>query len=487
VPNSILPRRRFLSSLALALIATPIAACGQSAPASPTTAAQPTTATKPTSAPTTAAATKPAGATPAAAATKPAAAATTAATAAAKPASSGQTVPLSIAVRSDAPFAWQTDAAKKFGESNPNVKIEIVQVPYNEMEKKVLAMLATNTLPDTVFSGAKWFRYTAYKGAFLAVDDLVKTDDPGMDDFFKNAVETCQFDGKLYGLPYTMNTGNTNIILYNKDMLAAKGVKEPTDDWTLEEFATAASQLTDKEKKVWGTNLLPSNYYDLATWARTYGGDIMSEDGKQFTLATDPKTVEAARWVTELHTQRNAAPGRADAEGVAFPAGQLALFTGATYSVLSVGATIADKFKWDAVLAPVGPDGLRGYEIFTSMYSVSAKTKHVPEAYALMAAEVSEETGRHSFFDMGTPPARASIWESPEAQKQNPIFGRVVKWLADPKNKGPFPMPYNLRFSELQDKFGNLITPVYYGETGFDEGLKQVQEECQQIVAMPRG
>jgi hypothetical protein len=48
-------------------------------------------------------------------------------------------------------------------------------------------------------------------------------------------------------------------------------------------------------------------------------------------------------------------------------------------------------------------------------------------------------------------------------------------------------MPYNLRFSELQDKFGNLIQPVFYGEVGFDEGTKKVQEECQQIVALPRG
>jgi multiple sugar transport system substrate-binding protein len=355
------------------------------------------------------------------------------------------------------------------------------------MEKKQLTMIATNTMPDLVFSGVKWFAYSTYKGAFYALDDFIKTDDPGIDDFFKDAIENSKFDGKIYALPFEFNTGNTNIIIYNKDMVAAKGVAEPKDDWTFEEFAQSATQLTDTSAKVWGTNLLTTNYYDLATWARSLGGDILSEDGKEFTLASDEKTVEATRWQVELRTKHKAAPSRAEAEGLAFPAGQLAFFATGIYSPLGIGKTVADKFKWDVVLAPVGPNGQRGYEAFTTMYSMSAKSKAPEAAYQLLKYMTGPDTAKFAFLEQGQPPARQSIWLSEEAQKLNPIWGRAAKWISETTAEGPFPMPYNLRFSELQDKFGNLIQPVLYGETGFDEGIKQVQTECQPIVALPRG
>ncbi len=461
-----LTRRRFVGSLALALVVAPLAACEQSATAPPTTA--PRSAPQPTTAP------------------GSVASPTSGARAVPSPAT-GENVPLSIAVRSDALFTWQTEAAKQFGQDHPSVTLTISQVNYADMAKKQLVMLASGTMPDVVFSGAKWFSYSAYKGAFLAIDDFVKQANTSLDDFFKDAIASCQLDGKLYGLPYTLNTGNTNIIYYNKDLLAAKGVKEPTDDWTMDKFVDMAAKLTDAPKHIYGTDLLPTSYYDLDTWARSLGGEILSADGKQFTLAADPKTENAARWVTELRTKHHAAPSRADSQGIGFPAGQIALNCDATYDVGGRGKTIGNRFKWDVVLAPVGTGGLRGYEIFVSMFSLYSKTKHPSEAYALLAAELSPETAMHAFVAQGLPPARPSIWLSPEAGKISSIFGRVSKWLADGHDRGPFPMPNNLRFSELDDKFTNLIPPIYYGEVAFDDGIKKVQDECQQIVALARG
>ncbi|MGH2457592.1 MAG: ABC transporter substrate-binding protein [Chloroflexota bacterium] len=463
-------RRCFLGSLALAVVATPLAACGPSATASPTAqsgaapAAQPTTATQP--------ATQAQPTVPPQPTTAPAA---------------GAKVPLSIAVRSDALFTWQTDAAKQFEQDHPNVSLTITQVNYNDMAKKQLAMLASGTMPDVIFSGAKWFSYSADKGAFLAIDDLVKSGSLGLDDFFKDAVASCKLDGKLYGLPYTLNTGNTNIIYYNKDLLAAKSLKEPTDDWTMDQFVGLATSLTDAPKHVYGTSLLPDSYYDLDTWARSLGGEILSADAKQFTLTTNPETKAAARWVTELRTKHHAAVSRADSQGIGFPAGQVALYCDATYDVGGIGKTIGNRFKWDVVLAPVGPGGLRGFEIFVSMFSLSAKTQHPTEAFDLLSAELSPKTALHAFVAQGLPPARPSIWQSADAAKISPIFGRVSKWLADGKDQGPFPMPDNLRFSELQDKFQNLIDQVFYGEVDFDSGLQNVQDACQKIVSLPRG
>src|SRR5579884_3391698 len=133
MPGCTSTRRRFLASMTLSPLLATVVACAPSMTAPSTTAPPAATAVVP-----------------------------------------GAKVPLNIAVRSDAQFTWQADAARQFGQEHPNVALSITSVAYNDMAKKQLAMLATGTMPDVVFSGAKWFSYSAFKGAFLAIDDLIK-------------------------------------------------------------------------------------------------------------------------------------------------------------------------------------------------------------------------------------------------------------------------------------------------------------------------
>ena len=66
------------------------------------------------------------------------------------------------------------------------------------------------------------------------------------------------------------------------------------------------------------------------------------------------------------------------------------------------------------------------------------------------------------------------------------LWGRFIKFMTDPKTKGPFPHPANLRFAELQDKWSNVASPLFYGEVGFEEGMKKTQADCQAIMDLPR-
>ena len=87
----------------------------------------------------------------------------------------------------------------------------------------------------------------------------------------------------------------------------------------------------------------------------------------------------------------------------------------------------------------------------------------------------------------GQVPARLSVWKDPTANKDNDIFSRVADWIGKGTSKGPFPIPDNLRYTELETAFENLGYPIFYGEVGLDEGMKKVQDECQRIMDQPRG
>ncbi|HVC33708.1 MAG TPA: extracellular solute-binding protein [Chloroflexota bacterium] len=402
---------------------------------------------------------------------------------------SGGKISVRIAVRTEPNNEWQTHWAKDWASKHPNVDVKIEQLAYAEMAQKQLAELATGTMQDVVYSGIKWFPYSAAKGVFMSLDDLVKSNDPGMDDFIPAAISGCKFDGKLFALPSELQTGNHTHIVYNKDMLAAKGVTAPTDDWSVDDFVKFATALTDKSKKIYGTDYFPGTYYDFAALARTWGGDVLSDDAKKFTIATDPKAVQAAQWAVDLRSKYQVTPTHTEASNVGqmFPAGQVAASTVGVYAFLSLGKTVGDKFKWDGVLFPKGTTGLRGFEGFVVMWSVYSKSKQPETAFELVALETSKDVGVWSVLNDGyQPSARKSVWADPQVKAINTIFQRTLDWMTDGTDKGPFPTPYNLRFSELEDKYENTSFPLWYGETAFQDGLNKVQQACEAIMEEAR-
>ncbi len=394
---------------------------------------------------------------------------------------------MSIATYADPRNEWQRTVAKAWAAEHPDVTLNIDEVIYGEMNKKQQAAMATNTLWDVSFSGVKWFPFLVSKGAFVALEDLISQNDPGMDDFFSAGLAGSSVDGKLYGMPYLMHPGNPALIIFNLDLLDAKGLTPPeTNDWTTTDYAELAAAATDPANKIFGTNVMAANYYDQCSFARTYGGDILDAEANNFTFATDPACVEAAQWVTSLHTDLKAAPNRAESEGLSFPTGTMATSLLGTYAVRSLDETIADRFKYDIRLFPNGPDSPRGYQAFVECFSVAAQSKYPNEAFDLVVAETSTQTGIDSVLNSSNQPtARKSVWEAPEVSSiLHPIFQDALDWMSN--EPGPFPHPSNLRFQELQDTWANTSSELFYGEVPFEEGLQAVQDACQEIMQLPR-
>jgi multiple sugar transport system substrate-binding protein len=382
---------------------------------------------------------------------------------------------------------WPSDKGLEWAEQTGIADVEVEMVSYNEMPTKQLTAVAAGTLWDVMFNNNKIGPYNAFKNVYLWLDELIESYNTDMTDYFPAAVEGCTFEGKRYSLPCETNTGNCNIVFYNKDLLAEYGVDEPTDDWTFQEFSEMAAKATDKDKRIFGTNLLFGNYYDFCALARGFGGDLFSEDGKDFTLTTNPKTLEAMRAFVDLRSKYQAAPLRDESEGLNFYAGTLAIYPWGTYGFVQMGVNVEDRFEWGACLGPKGPGGMRGYSLFILQQAVGSTTKYPQEAYQLCAHLCSKEVATWSFVNQGQPTARLSVLRSPEAEAQSPVLARVADWMADGVNGGPFPQPYNLRFQEVQDTWNNLSLELQYGEVDFNAGAENVQAECQKIMELERG
>ncbi len=399
------------------------------------------------------------------------------------PAKSEAKVPLRVGAWEDATRSFMRDAPVEYGKQHPEVDVAVEVVVYAESFSKCLTGAATGTLPDVLYAPIRWAPYAAYKGAFKYLDELIQTKDPGKAEWFDSVVEGAKFEDKMYALPFELHPGRPTVVYYNKDLLAQKGVSEPTDSWTMDQYAEIASKLTDKSKRIFGSSFFPNNVHDFCAMARSMGGDGMSEDRKTFLFNSDPGAQKAARWQVDLKTKYDAVPGRQDLQGLTFYAGLYGFYPDSPNVVQTVKASVGDKFKWDAVLAPTGPSGLLGAWAFINSFVLSAKTAHASEAYDLALYMTSEDVMKRALLEQGHNPARKSLWLLPTA---HPIWKRAYDWFSSSKAKQFFPIPWNLLFEELADKFLNLAPALWYGEVAFEDGMKQVQDECQKIMDKPR-
>jgi multiple sugar transport system substrate-binding protein len=104
-------------------------------------------------------------------------------------------------------------------------------------------------------------------------------------------------DGKVIGFPAVVdNLG----LIYNKDLFDAANLAYPTNDWTWDDFRSAAKALTDSSKQVYGT-AYPVNGSEDTTWRMwpqlwQNGGSILSEDKTEATFNSQAGVDAVTYW-----------------------------------------------------------------------------------------------------------------------------------------------------------------------------------------------
>jgi raffinose/stachyose/melibiose transport system substrate-binding protein len=115
---------------------------------------------------------------------------------------------------------------------HPKVTIEIQAESDQGVKDKLRILAASNTLPDVYFSWAGDFTKKFVRGN-LAKDLTADVTGDWASSFTPAALEAYTYDGKLYGVPITLDA---KYLVYNKQLFAGAGVAVPT---TLEELLTA--------------------------------------------------------------------------------------------------------------------------------------------------------------------------------------------------------------------------------------------------------
>lgn len=118
----------------------------------------------------------------------------------------------------------------EFERLNPGVSVRVQQIPWSAAHEKLLTAYAGEVMPDVFQAGNTWIPEFVALGAILPLDTRVAASGAvDLEDFFDGVLKTNRLDGRLWGLPWYVDT---RLIFYRRDLLARAGFDHMPGTWS---------------------------------------------------------------------------------------------------------------------------------------------------------------------------------------------------------------------------------------------------------------
>ena len=376
----------------------------------------------------------------------------------------------------------------KFEAANPNLKLNWVVVEENVLRQRVTTDISTGSGQfDLVFLGQYEAPIFAKSGWLREIKDIPASYDIG--DVFQSLRDGLSYEGKLYALPFY---GESSMLMYRKDLFAAKGLTMP-DQPTYDDIKRFAAALTDKSAGIYGITLRGKpgwgeNMAYLSTLVNTFGGCW-------FDLQWKPQ-IDSPEWKNAIHCyvdlMRNYGPPGATANGfnenlTLFASGKAAMWIDSTYGAGPLydqkESQVADKVAF--ANAPVAVTSAGSHWLWSWSFAIpkAAKSPDAAEKFALWAT--SKEYVRMVAADTGwasvPPGSRKSTYDNPEYEQAAPFARVTLKAMqtADPLKPSLKPVPYQgIQFVGIP-AFQSFATVVGQNIAGALAGQMTVEQALQ--------
>ncbi|NTV36664.1 MAG: ABC transporter substrate-binding protein [Anaerolineaceae bacterium] len=357
--------------------------------------------------------------------------------------------------------------------ANPDIVVKYEPIT-GDFWATLKTAIASGTEPDVFYMDI--FQVPAFvkDEVLLPLNDLMAANGVKAEDFIPSLMEAFTADGMIYGIPKDFNTLG---LFYNKDMFAAAGIAEPTDDWTWADLEAAATKLSDPAKKVYGFGV-PPDAGRFPVFVFQNGGSIMSPDYSDAALDS-PEAVEAAKFYTDFVAKKiGAIPADLGEgwQGTLFGKGQLAMVYEGGWLIPYLKAQFPDT-KYGVVTPPAGPKG-EGNLIFTVAWSVSKNSKYPEAAFKLIQFLTSEESQTKVLNSGFALPSRASLSNS-EYLKTNEASAAIFRGAGE----GARPFVWGVVGSDVNDQMGKALERVYRENQPVADAMKQAADTIRQKIA----
>jgi multiple sugar transport system substrate-binding protein len=353
-----------------------------------------------------------------------------------------------------------------FNKGNPDANAKLLELPEDAVEQRRLQiqrLQAKSPECDVLGTDVIWTAEYAAQNWLLDVSDFISENG---DKFIKSTVDTTEYEGKNYAVPFNSNAG---FIYYRSNE-----VDQAPETWeTLYEEAAKGNGVVYQGFRYEG---LTVNFLELVYSA---GGTVLSEDGKEATA--DSQEVKDALTFMADGIKDGAAPKavttyKEEESRRAFESGNATFMRNWPYAyALGKDSKIADQFEITTFPGYAGNEGagvLGGYNLAISAYSKNpegalafAEFATNPEQQKLMATEAS------------LPPTLTEVYDDPAVKKAMP-FAEELRTAIEQAQ----PRPVSPVYPQISEAIYNNVFAALQGDMSADEAATKMNEEIDKAL-----
>jgi ABC-type glycerol-3-phosphate transport system substrate-binding protein len=375
------------------------------------------------------------------------------------------------------------------------IQVQLEPTPGDEYWAKIETLAASNTLGDNMFTTEANWQHTraAHFGILQDIDDFMEADNIDRGEWLEGVLDTCVYNGRIYGLPKTAHPAHCFIFI-NHDLFEAAGIPIPEtygNTWDdVRQWAGMLAEGDPERRDVYGYHMPTENIQMFINGVRTFGGDIISEDGTE-ALATEDGYKGFVRYAHDLYNVDQVMPhstelGTGGILGL-FAANRLGMMGTArsAYSQVNeaVGPMDGDPaFPWSVIAMPEGPN-FQGWGLSLNTHAGTSQSEHKYESFLLTYALADARFAYLVANDIGFLVGRTNELEEIGPAADDPF---VVLQYEQHARGTPYRIGQNFRGIEFQSALMNSVDEVFLNLREPDDAFfEELDEILDDILARP--
>ena len=321
-------------------------------------------------------------------------------------------IQMSMWVRS---IPFQTQELVDQWNANNESQIELTVVPSGEFVTKMGAAIAAGEPPDIASIDLIYTPAFAAAGQLVDITDFVR-ELPYADSLTPAHMELGMYEGRNYAVP----TGvDGSFIVYNIDLFEQAGLDpdNPPSTWDgMLEAARAINDLGDDTYGYWfSMNCAGCNAFTFLPFIWASGGDVLSDDYTEATIASDPIVAEALAFYNTIWEEALVPEGASIDNGSnfvsAFGAGNIGMAGTGNFAISGYTNDFPD-LNFGVFHIP-GKEGGAASFGGGDVIAIPSGTEHVEEAWRFIEWTMSDEAQIEIYAANGQIPVRLELVDNP--------------------------------------------------------------------------
>lgn len=362
------------------------------------------------------------------------------------------------------------ELVEKFQAANPGITVRMEVTTSDGLPQRVLTALQSGAPPDIIEVQHGWVNAYAQNDLVLPMDDTIQD----KEDFNAAAIQNVSWDGKLWAIPYRMETHG---FIYNKGAFKAAGLDPEKAPATWDELIAAAGALSKDGKygfAITGGGEVGNTIFRSLPFIWMNGGNIVSDD-LTTAVVNSPEAVAAVKFYTDFYLNGQSPDSTLQNDGTAnrrlFIAESVASYQSGQFDINSI-RTENPNIDIGVGLLP-HPEGKTPASILGGWSYVVPKDAKNPDEAKLFLQFLNTTENQAFFTD--TFPVRQSAMSA--ERFQDPILVPFRDMLQYAR-----PAPIHKAWVQITQAYFDGIQRILTKEQDVQASMDQANEEIQALL-----